>query len=287
MIGADGGFMTEPVEGSPAFERVPVLAGGYAEPAAYLRWYEQRNGSRHALSAQASLDLWQRELPAGWLAARLGPSPRCLIEGCASTNNVTALLGFLWRQGVPRPQIDVIDLIDLPAFGALDARARFHQADAGDLSGLYGDGSIDLVLQDHMMNCAPVARYGAILGELSRVLRAGGLAMLNYTDPSAFPAPRGTGLERRLGLEGDLAPALTGLSAAERLICTDDGFIAVTLPLGNLEYFIPFEALAGRLAEAGLRIEALRLTEGLDHNAVDGDGLACRRHHCLLVPCPR
>lgn len=266
-----------------------ALAEGYAQPARYLQWYEDRNGADdlHRLSVRASLDLWARELPAGWLAARLGPVPRCLIEGCAVAGNVDTLFRFLMSQGIPRPDIHVIDLIDLAGLGRTDPRARYAQADAGDLSRLFGDGSIDLLLQDHLMNCAPFAAYDGIIGEMARLLRPGGLAVVNYTDPGLFPEAAGHPLASWLGADQTLrGPALEALSPAQRLIPVADGVMSVTLPFGNLEYFMPFDRLAERMAVAGLDLVELRISEGLDHTAEDGDGLGCRRHHCLLSPCP-
>ena len=264
------------------------LAEGYAQPARYLQWYEDRNGADdlRRLSVHAPLHLWARELPAGWLADRLGPAPRCLVEGCAVAENVDTLLRFLHAQGIPRPDIHVIDLIDLAGLGRADPRARYAQADAGDLSGLFADGSVDLLLQDHLLNCAPIAAYDRVIGEMARVLRPGGLAMLNYTDPSLFPEPSGHGLAGWSGAgQTMLGLPLERLSPAERLVPVPDGVMSVTLPFGNLEYFMPFERLADRLASAGLDLAELRISEGLDHTAVDGEGLHCRRHHCLLT-CP-
>ncbi|MEN3951144.1 class I SAM-dependent methyltransferase [Iodidimonas sp. SYSU 1G8] len=285
--------------GASGVKPAPVLSLGYAEPAKYLLSYEQRNSRdrQRRLSVQPPLDLWRAELEAGWLAQQLGPSPRCLIQGCASTNNVDTLIQFLAEQGIPSPEIHVIDLIDLRALGQHDPRAHYHQADAADLNPIFAAGTIDFLLNDHLMNCAPVTQYAPIMGEITRVLRVGGLAMVNYTDPSEFPTPSGEPLRQWLG--ADLAyyrlgtaeivrqAALESLSDADRLIRTPEGFIAVTLPFGNLEHFIPFQDFAARLQAAGLEFRDLRITSGLDHNASDANGLACRRHHCILSPCPR
>jgi hypothetical protein len=285
--------------GASGVEPSPVHSLGYAEPAQYLSSYEQRNSRdrQRRLSVQPPLDLWRAELAPGWLARQLGPSPRCLIQGCASTNNVDTLIRFLADQGIASPEIHVIDLIDLRALGQDDPRAYYHQADAADLTQIFAGDSIDFLLHDHLMNCAPVGQYAPIMSEITRILRPGGLAMVNYTDPSEFPAPRGEPLRQWLGAEAAYyrfgtaeavrQAALEHLSDAERLIATPEGFIAVTLPFGNLEHFIPFEHFAARLEAAGLEFRALRVTSGLDHNASDAGGLACRRHHCILSPCPR
>jgi hypothetical protein len=127
--------------------------------------------------------------------------PRCLIQGSASASNVDSLIRFLHDQGVPAPEIHVIDLIDLTALGYADPRARYHQINAADLSELFTDRSIDLLLQDHLLNCAPICHYDAILSEVGRILSSTGLALLHYTDPSRFPIARGNRMKTWLNAE--------------------------------------------------------------------------------------
>ncbi len=264
------------------------IAAGYVRPGTYLTQNERRNAEdpQRKFSLGFALELWRDAVPRNLLPDRIGPSPRCLIEGSASAGNVDALIGFLRHQGIDAPDIHVIDLIDLEAMGHGHRTARFHHADACDLSGLFADGSFDLVLQDHLLNCAPVVAYPAILAELKRILRPGGMVLLHYTDPGDFPPAEGDALRDRLGLAGGvhslgLSPGeretLAGLPPARRLVATGEGFVMVTLPLGNLEHFVPFETLEGLLDDAGLAVR--------QHSTVrvtDAEGLACRRHHCLV-----
>ncbi len=266
------------------------VAGGYADPHAYLAQNERRNvgDAKRRFSLGFALTLWQAELPRGLLAKRIGTSPRCLIQGSASADNVDALVAFLRHQGIAWPEIHVIDLIDLEALGHIQEPTRFHRADAADLSQFFADASFDLVLQDHLLNCAPVRTYRPILAELTRILRPGGLALLHYTDPSEFPPAEGEGLRERLGLDCDVhnvrlsaveCEAFIRLGPARRLVASGIGVVMVTLPLGNLEHFIPFEAFEDLLGSAGLTVRQRRMVR-----VIDSEGLVCRRNHCLVEP---
>lgn len=268
-----------------------VRTQGYAEPALYLQRCRRRNDddAQRKFSLKFALDFWRAELASGWLASRLGMNPRCLIQGSASVDNVDSLIRFLHDQGIPAPEIHVIDLIDLTGLGYADPRAQYHRANATDLSDLFVDGSIDLLLQDHLLNCAPVCHYDSILAEVERVLNPAGLALLHYTDPSRFPSARGNfmeylissdGTDYRLDMTDSVRQACFSMSPAERLIETAEGFIIVTLPFGNLEHFIPFDSFAARLTQAGLKLES-----HLTVNIIDGEGLDCHRNLCLAIPC--
>lgn len=273
------------------YQTLPVRVQGYAEPALYLQRCERRNDddAQQKFSLKFALNSWRTELASGWLASRLGMKPRCLIQGSASAGNVDSLIRFLHDQGIPAPEIHVIDLIDLKGLGYADPRAQYHRADAADLSDLFVDGSLDLLLQDHLLNCAPVCHYDSILAEVRRILDPAGLAFLHYTDPSRFPSARGNSIEHLISSEGpkyrldmtdSMLQACFSMSPAERLIETADGFIIVTLPFGNLEHFIPFDSFAARLTRAGLKLESRRIV-----NIIDGEGLDCRRNLCLAMPC--
>ncbi len=222
------------------------------------------------------------------MESRVGNNPRCLIQGSASNDNVASLTEFLLGQGIDSPDIHVIDLIDLKGLGFAEQNAHYHQANAADLS-IFADGSISLVVQDHMLNCAPIGQYDAIMGEITRILTPRGIAMLHYTDSSLFPNAQGHELKRWLNPDGsryrlELPPALTAdiarSSPAERLIEVEGGFVMVTLPLFNLEYFIAFEQFCARMACAGLHLQHRRTVP-----VVDTEGLNCHRNHCLFALC--
>lgn len=274
-------------------QTIPTLAQCYTEPALYLQGCERRNNNdaQRKFSLKFALDLWQANLPSGWLYSQLGMKPRCLIQGCASANNVDSLVRFLYDQGIQSPEIHVIDLLDLVGLGYADPRASHHQINAANLSPLFADGSVDLVVQDHLLNCAPICYYDAILSEISRVLSPAGLALLHYTDPSRFPRARGNALKSWLNTESSdyclnmtepIDQSYFSLPPAERLIETAEGVLMATLPLGNLEHFIPFERFEERLTRAHLQLEVRRTI-----NIVDGEGLDCQRNHCLAIPCHR
>ncbi len=267
----------------------PVTVG-YINPDTYLAQNERRNAAdaTRRFSLGFALALWQADLPRGLLSDRIGTAPRCLIQGSASADNVDALVAFQRHQGITRPEIHVIDLIDLEASGHIPRPARFHRADAADLSGIFADASFDLVLQDHLLNCAPIRAYRPILAELARILRRGGLALLHYTDPSEFPSAEGEALRDRLGLGGNFhhvplstaeREAFISLGPARRLIDTGDGVVMVTLPSGNLEHFIPFEAFEDLLDSVGLTVRRRRMVR-----VTDSEGLVCRSNHCLVAP---
>ena len=224
------------------------------------------------------------------LLSQIGSSPRCLIQGSASINNVSALVGFLREQGITSPNIRVIDLIDLASLGHASDAARFDRADAGDLGRLFPNQSVDLVVQDHLLNCAPHQSYPSILAELARILRPGGAALLHYTDPSLFPRAQGDSLRGRLCRSGsknhivlaaDECEQLARVDPAWRLIAIPEGFVMVTLPLGNLESFTPFETLEAHLNTARLIVRQRHRVE-----LIDGEGLPCRRNHCLITRFP-
>ena len=266
-----------------------LMMRGYRRHAAYLAHNEQRNinhpGSKFSIAF--ALEHWRDNLPGGVLRAQIGQSPRCLIQGCASINNVGALVDFLRDQGITTPEIHVIDLIDLELLGHSHPAARFHRADAAELGGLFPDQSVDLVVQDHLLNCAPRQSYPGILAELARILRPNGAALIHYTDPSRFPPARGESLKDRLCQHGrrnhvmltaEDCEQLARKDPAWRLIAIQDGFAMVTLPLGNLESFIPFEALDAQLNTARLVVRQRHTVD-----LTDSEGLPCRRNHCLVT----
>ena len=264
---------------------------GYRRHAAYLAQNAQRNTEdrRSKFSLAFALERWRDNLQAGALLSQIGSSPQCLIQGSASINNVSALVGFLREQEITTPNIRVIDLIDLASLGHAHHGARFDRADAGDLGALFPDQSVDLVVQDHLLNCAPRQSYPGILAELARILRPNGAALIHYTDSSLFPRAQGDSLRGRLcrsgsrnhiALAADECEQLARLDAAQRLIAIPEGFVMVTLPLGNLETFVPFETLEAHLNTARLVVQQRHQVE-----LIDGSGLPCRRNHCLVTRC--
>ena len=194
---------------------------------------------------------------------------------------------FLRAAGIAAPEIHIIDLIDLSAFWPMDPAVTFHRANAAELANVFPDDCFDLVIQDHLLNCAPFSVYDKILGELRRILRPDGIALLHYTDSSAFPPGQGEAFRERIAASPDavhlrLAPEeaerLSRAGPEFRLMSFDGRAIMVTLPLGNLEFFLPFQEFQWLVRQSGLDLRdahSLQIT--------DSEGLPCRRHHCLIA----
>jgi SAM-dependent methyltransferase len=263
--------------------------GGYSDPEAYLALNASRNAAdpERKFSLKFALERWDSRLSPGLLLRHLGASPRCLIQGSASADNVGSLSEFLRRHGIMAPDIHVIDLIDLSAVWNFHASAKFCRADAGDLAAVFAAGSFDLVVQDHLLNVAPFSTHPNILSEMRRILRPDGIALLQYTDPAAFPPAEGqafldqiemSGRSVQIGFTKEEYSAIAHLPAEHRLVAVGSRFFFITLPLGILEFFMPMEELRILLEQAGLCLRESHLVP-----VTDSEGLPCRRHHCLIT----
>jgi hypothetical protein len=262
------------------------LGKGYSRPVHFLDTWESRacNREQPGVSLELSLRWVGPLLPPGYLRRVLEHAPRCLISGCSVKKNPRTLASFLAAHHVPAPTIEIIDLIDLEKIWKPNGSVRYHVADAGNLRELFPDESFDLIVQDHLLNCAPIDEHNGILAEMARIVRRSGLILLNYTDSRNFPAagPVSNLVEdrvRRGSQQYSFGPGLAehvGGRACD-LVRTPNGHIAVTKPWGNLEHFTTFEDFEARLKKASL---AIQHHVGVD--AVDANGLLCHRNYCIV-----
>ena len=237
------------------------------------------------------------------LDATLGLLPsrvRCLIEGYAGPENASALRAFLACRGAVVDTLTAADINDVPAayarLGLPAPDLRFIQADACDLSAHLAPASIDLLVQDFLLNCLPPVNAPRLLAEAARLLRPGGLAIISFTDDTgARQRPHFTPgeLSSRWGLEWspsathlrdlnapanrlpDLHAALAGGVLAAP---PDPNLTFVTAPHGRFEFFAPAAHTRALLAAAGLDIRLTATETGRDDQ-----GLVCMRHRCLAV----
>jgi hypothetical protein len=116
-------------------------------------------------NVRRSLEHFARLPELAGLLRRLPLSPAVLIQGYSDPGNAGALAGFLASHGIDR-RLQAIDLYDLPAVYALlgfPAPAfEYRLADASDLRGHYADGSVDVLVQDFLLNCTPTALHAPI-----------------------------------------------------------------------------------------------------------------------------
>ncbi|MDI6720880.1 MAG: methyltransferase domain-containing protein [Candidatus Aenigmarchaeota archaeon] len=110
--------------------------------------------------------------------------PQCLIQGYSCSSNAKALHDFLAEYGIENPQISVIDIDER---GFIAARERglekyIKEFIAGNASdGHFIRGSMDILVQDHLFNCACFEYHESIIESASRVLKDNGIAMISYT----------------------------------------------------------------------------------------------------------
>jgi Methyltransferase domain len=243
----------------------------------------------NALTVREALDLM----------SGLPPRPCCLIEGITCPRNGTALRQYLQQAGIADPEVHAIDIMDVQAVasaaGCELVDLEFSVGDAAQLD-RWADGSADLLVQDHLLNCAPHAIHQWILREARRALSPEGLLILNFSaDPD-------TGTENTIDLRraeqclgtawnpnayclNDLVPEERREEMADqlcgKLVTGDDGLrqVLVTQPYGNFEFYFPVETLERSLDEFGLEFAFLT---GSD--APQQGGGSCRRYRALVRP---
>jgi SAM-dependent methyltransferase len=275
---------------------------GYDELPAFLRAYGPASAAaRRPPSLDAGLAALA-DLPQASSLSRLPPHARCLIEGSATAENPAYLKAFLATCQVTEPAVTVIDLVDVQ--GAFRAEGRemacdaFAIADAAKLEAIFADASFDLVVQDHLLNCAPHGLHADIMRELGRVLRPGGFFIVSYTDSAHCDLARALTpadlRERADAIWSEDAYCLRDLGRdaahVERLrerLCgatvrlgsvagADDRCVFVTPPFGNFEFFAPHARTEAVIASCGLTPVASTRSIGRD-----AYGFACHRWHCL------
>jgi len=193
--------------------------------------------------------------------------------------------------------IHAIDIMDIGAIGQATgfevANVAFSVGDASSLVA-WQDNSVQVLVQDHLLNCSPHGTHEAILRESRRVLDAKGVLIMNFSvdPPEATRGPMRRDEAERLmqapldggaysltdivGCNGrlkELTPFLLGK------VIADDGArqVLVTPPHGNFEFCSSFAALESLLARVGLRfvfVDSVR--------AADPEGVGCLRYRTLV-----
>ncbi len=130
---------------------------------------------------------------------------------------------------------------------------------AEDASSLHAieSGSVDVLVQDALLNRAPHCLHEAIMEETARVLRPGALAFIGFTDHQGLGArfrlrhPRPGA--RIQGLR-ELPPALReGLFQDAVLLEADPARLTlVTAPSGNFEFYFPCQWVTNLYQRQGL-----------------------------------
>ncbi len=226
----------------------------------------------------------------------VGARPRCLIQGITCPYNGTSLHRYLTEAGVSEPMIHAIDIMDVGALARATgfelANVAFRVGDATRLEA-WADNSVQVLVQDHLVNCAPHDSLEAILREAARVLDPMGVFFMNF---SVFPPEAGRDamswdeaerlLQAPLGGEAYSLKDIVGSSRRlEELrpllgrIIADDGVrqVLVTNPHGNFEFYRPFSALESLLSRFGLRFMFVS-----GSRAVDSQGAGCLRFRTLI-----
>ncbi len=275
------------------------LGRGYAHYGKYFLQYcpkplppdsnPELAGNLNALMVREALDIM----------SSLPPRPRCLIEGITCPRNGTALRQYLRQAGIAGPEVHAIDIMDVQAVaiaaGCELADLEFSVGDAAHLD-KWADGSADLLVQDHLLNCAPHAIHRRILREARRALSPSGILILNFSANPDMGADNTIGFDRAERLLGTAwnpnAYCLNDVVREERwagladqllgkLITEGDGFrqVLVTQPYGNFEFYFPLETLERALDEFGLEFAYLTGSDVPQHN-----GGRCRRYRALVRP---
>jgi hypothetical protein len=197
------------------------------------------------------------------------------LAQCAATESGAA------KNGAMNPDIHGIDIMDVAAL-ARDAGTElthvlFTVGDAARMQG-WADRSVDVLVQDHLLNCAPHGSHEAILQEAARVLSAAGVMILNFSvDPEAGE-PRLNWHEAEKLLAAPLdeeAYCLRDIVGDERIEGARQRLIGrviadsmrgrelvVTPPYGNFEFYRPFAEIEQALQRAGLRFVVTRRVPG-------------------------
>lgn len=263
------------------------LGHGYFPIESFLAPYLEANGHGVERSPDVAASLRQigsDEVVTGVLR-ELGDAPVCLIEGISSPRNGAALRRFLAENGVHSPSIRAIDLADMRTIFDLIGEplegVDFEVADASAL-GATPSGSVDVLLQDSLLNCAPHCLHDAILREAARVLRPGGVAFINFTDhrglANRFRTRHPKPGARVYGLRDLPAAMRDGLFQDMVLLEPDpERLTLVTAPHGNFEFYFPCEYVARLFERHGLQVMLHRKWMGGDHH-----GNPCHRHLTMV-----
>jgi hypothetical protein len=231
-------------------------------------------------------------------AQQLRSRPRCLIQGITSPGNGTALRRFLETFGVAKPIIHAIDIADVAGLLAtMDISlpdVSFSVADAASLP-TFVSGSVQILVQDHLLNCTPHGNHEAIVREAARLLDKRGFLILNFSVDPHHATQTICTREEIEGIFGrclsDRAYCLRDLTCSVdeqkkykpllmgRAVVLDDvgRMIVITPPHGNFEFYFPKAMLEERLTRHGLRFEYISSESGVDSN-----GITCLRYRTIV-----
>ncbi len=274
----------------------PMGKGYHHFPEFFLRYCSRPIASQDNPDLAMSLDAFA--VPeAKRIVQSVGSRPRCLIQGITCPHNGTSLYQYLTGAGVTEPVIHAIDIMDI---GAVAQAAGFELADVafsiGDASNLvaWADNSVQVLVQDHLVNCSPHDSHEAILREAARVLDPKGVLIMNFSvDPAeaSHDAMSWNEAERLLQapLSGEVYSLMDVVGNGWRLkelepllfgrVIGDGGVrqVLVTRPHGNFEFYSTFTALESLLTRLGLRFLFVNSSR-----AGGPQGIGCLRYRTLV-----
>jgi ubiquinone/menaquinone biosynthesis C-methylase UbiE len=277
------------------------LGKGYRDIVAFLEPYlsAASKGKTATPTLTASLRSLSHCRQIGAQMRRLPKNPACLLQGYSTPGNAAGLRDFLRGHGVDRPRLWAIDLFDIravyEALGIALPEFEFTVADAAALPPLFQDQVFDLVVQDFLLNCLPLADDGKLLLETARVLSPAGCALINFTDATGvlhLPRWPARDLADSFGMcWNEMAYQLSDLTSSltedetmrSRLggcVVTSgmqDQFTYVVPSNGRFEFFSDAARIFLLMKNAGLEPVSVHRSEGVDNN-----GLRCHRHRCLV-----
>jgi hypothetical protein len=275
------------------------LGKGYSEIMQMVLSYAVAGKSAGNPTLSHSLDRIRLMPDLKRILGRLAKEPLCLIQGYSTPGNADALSQFIHDYIGSYPRIETVDLYDLPhLYDVLDIEMPemiYHIADAAHLDHLYQDGSVDLVVQDFLLNCIPASRHEPLLQEVSRILKPDGLGVISFTSSEALElssALSTTQLQTGYNLTWDShAYDLAGMgkvnpseSSLDHLIGKlvyhqpTSEFIYVAKTGGRFEFFRSKEEMFALFEKWGLHLLAFDTSQGSDDH-----GLTCVRYRCILA----
>jgi SAM-dependent methyltransferase len=275
------------------------LGKGYSEIMQMVMSYavKGKDGGNPTLSH--SLDRFRQIPGLKKLLAGLRPEPLCLIEGYSTPGNAGALAEFLQEITGALARIETIDLYDLPhlyeVLGLPMPCMTYHIADAAHLEHLYPDGSVDLVVQDFLLNCIPASRHEPLMKEVGRVLKPGGIGIISFTSSESLDRNSAISTDelqaRHRVAWNPLAYDLDGMeksNPAENSLAHLTGkivyhpatseFIYIAAIGGRFEFFRSKDEMFSLFERNGLRMMSFDVARGSDDH-----GLVCTRYRCLLA----
>lgn len=222
-----------------------------------------------------------RDAEAKRLIGRVGLRPVCLIQGITCPRNGLTLQQFLSESGATEPQIHAIDIMDVEAVaresGTELAHVSFAVGDATRMDA-WANGTVDVLVQDHLLNCAPHGSHEAILTEAARVLSPKGVMIFNVSvDPEAqYAGLNWCEAQWWLGTRlSDEAYCLRDIVGDERVAELSSRFagklishpsqkreLLVTRPYGNFEFYRPWDTIEQALKRAELRLILVNRAHG-------------------------